>query len=30
MIYLEPDLYYAARADATDPSIRAVRRRPRN
>ena len=29
MIYLEPDLYYAARADTTDPSIRAVRRRPR-
>ena len=29
MIYLEPDLYYASRADATDPSIRAVRRRPR-
>ena len=28
-IYLEPDLYYAARADVTDPSIRAVRRRPR-
>ena len=28
-IYLEPDLYHAARADATDPSIRAVRRRPR-
>jgi cation diffusion facilitator family transporter len=26
MIYLEPDLYYASRADATDPSIRAVRR----
>ena len=29
MIYLEPDLYHAARADTTDPSIRAVRRRPR-
>jgi cation diffusion facilitator family transporter len=29
MIYLEPDLYHAARADVTDPSIRAVRRRPR-
>jgi cation diffusion facilitator family transporter len=29
MIYLEPDLYQAARADATDPAIRAVRRRPR-
>jgi cation diffusion facilitator family transporter len=29
MIYLEPDLYYAARADTTDPAIRAVRRRPR-
>jgi cation diffusion facilitator family transporter len=29
MIYLEPDLYHAARADATDPSIRAVRRWPR-
>jgi cation diffusion facilitator family transporter len=29
MIYLEPDLYYASRADTTDPSIRAVRRRPR-
>jgi cation diffusion facilitator family transporter len=29
MIYLEPDLYRASRADATDPSIRAVRRRPR-
>jgi cation diffusion facilitator family transporter len=27
-IYLEPDLYHAARADVTDPSIRAVRRRP--
>jgi cation diffusion facilitator family transporter len=26
MIYLEPDLYRAGRADATDPSIRAVRR----
>jgi divalent metal cation (Fe/Co/Zn/Cd) transporter len=26
MIYLEPDLYQAARADATDPAIRAVRR----
>jgi cation diffusion facilitator family transporter len=29
MIYLEPDLFYASRADTTDPSIRAVRRRPR-
>ena len=30
MIYLEPDLYQASRADATDPAIRAVRRpRPR-
>jgi cation diffusion facilitator family transporter len=29
MIYLEPDLYRASIADATDPSIRAVRRRPR-
>jgi cation diffusion facilitator family transporter len=29
MIYLEPDLYYASRADTTDPAIRAVRRRPR-
>jgi cation diffusion facilitator family transporter len=29
IIYLEPDLYRASRADATDPSIRAVRRRPR-
>ena len=29
MIYLEPDIYRAARADATDPAIRAVRRRPR-
>jgi len=29
MIYLEPDLYHASRADTTDPSIRAVRRRPR-
>jgi cation diffusion facilitator family transporter len=27
-IYLEPDLYYASRADTADPSIRAVRRRP--
>jgi cation diffusion facilitator family transporter len=26
MIYLEPDVYRASRADATDPSIRAVRR----
>jgi len=26
-IYLEPDIYDAARADATDPAIRAVRRR---
>jgi cation diffusion facilitator family transporter len=29
MIYLEPDIYQESRADATDPSIRAVRRRPR-
>jgi len=29
VIYLEPDLYRASRADATDPAIRAVRRRPR-
>jgi cation diffusion facilitator family transporter len=30
MIYLEPDIYREARADATDPAIRAVRRpRPR-
>jgi cation diffusion facilitator family transporter len=28
-IYLEPDLYEPARADAADPAIRAVRRRPR-
>jgi cation diffusion facilitator family transporter len=28
MIYLEPDLYHPARADATDPAVRAVRRRP--
>jgi cation diffusion facilitator family transporter len=28
MIYLEPDLYRSARADATDPAVRAVRRRP--
>jgi cation diffusion facilitator family transporter len=27
MIYLEPDLYQASRADVTDPAIRAVRRR---
>jgi cation diffusion facilitator family transporter len=27
-IYLEPDVYQAARADTTDPSIRAVRRPP--
>jgi divalent metal cation (Fe/Co/Zn/Cd) transporter len=26
MIYLEPDLYESARADATDPAVRAVRR----
>jgi hypothetical protein len=26
VIYLEPDLYHASRADATDPAIRAVRR----
>jgi len=29
MIYLEPDLYQSSRADATDPAVRAVRRRPR-
>jgi cation diffusion facilitator family transporter len=30
MIYLEPDLYQASKADVTDPAIRAVRRpRPR-
>jgi cation diffusion facilitator family transporter len=29
VIYLEPDLYRESRADATDPAIRAVRRRPR-
>ena len=29
VIYLEPDLYLEARADATDPAIRAARRRPR-
>ncbi len=29
IIYLEPDIYRASRADATDPAIRAVRRRPR-
>ena len=29
VIYLEPDLYSEERADATDPAIRAVRRRPR-
>ena len=29
MIYLEPDIYQESRADATDPAIRAVRRRPR-
>jgi divalent metal cation (Fe/Co/Zn/Cd) transporter len=28
VIYLEPDLYRESRADATDPAIRAVRRRP--
>jgi len=28
VIYLEPDLYSESRADATDPAIRAVRRRP--
>ena len=28
-IYLEPDIYRASRVDATDPAIRAVRRRPR-
>jgi cation diffusion facilitator family transporter len=28
LIYLEPDLFQPARADATDPSVRAVRRRP--
>jgi divalent metal cation (Fe/Co/Zn/Cd) transporter len=26
VIYLEPDLYRSARADATDPAIRAARR----
>src|SRR5262245_59265865 len=29
VIYLEPDLYFEARADTTDPAIRAARRRPR-
>ena len=29
MIYLEPDLYQSSRADAADPAVRAVRRRPR-
>jgi divalent metal cation (Fe/Co/Zn/Cd) transporter len=29
VIYLEPDLYRESRADATDPAIRAVRRRQR-
>lgn len=29
VIYLEPDLYRESDADATDPAIRAVRRRPR-
>jgi cation diffusion facilitator family transporter len=29
VIYLEPDVYRESRADATDPAIRAVRRRPR-
>jgi cation diffusion facilitator family transporter len=28
VIYLEPDLYSESRADATDPAIRTVRRRP--
>jgi cation diffusion facilitator family transporter len=28
MIYLEPDLYQSSRADAADPAVRAVRRRP--
>jgi cation diffusion facilitator family transporter len=28
-IYLEPDIYDAAKADVRDPAIRAVRRRPR-
>jgi cation diffusion facilitator family transporter len=28
-IYLEPDIYDAAKADVSDPAIRAVRRRPR-
>jgi len=28
VIYLEPDVYREARADAADPAIRAVRRRP--
>jgi cation diffusion facilitator family transporter len=29
VIYLEPDLYHEARADTTDPSVRAARRRAR-
>jgi cation diffusion facilitator family transporter len=29
VIYLEPDLYRESRVDATDPAIRAARRRPR-
>jgi cation diffusion facilitator family transporter len=29
VIYLEPDLYQASRADETDPAIRAARRTPR-
>ena len=29
VIYLEPDLYRESLADATDPAIRAARRRPR-
>ena len=28
-IYLEPDIYDAAKADVSDPAIQAVRRRPR-
>jgi divalent metal cation (Fe/Co/Zn/Cd) transporter len=29
LIYLEPDIYRAARADLTDPAVRAARRRSR-
>jgi cation diffusion facilitator family transporter len=29
LIYLEPDLYQAGRADPADPAVRAARRRPR-